>query len=75
MMDRDKQEKLGHKFGVALQSAGIVVSRAVAHGGNIQRWEEVDGASILGRLQAMTGWRVDEVRGTVPDPRQLEILP
>ena len=75
MMDAAQQADAGARLDRALHNAGIVISRGVADGGNIARWQQVDGATILGRLQAATGWRVDVVDGVVRDPAQLELVP
>lgn len=75
MMTARQQADAGARLEAALHSAGIVISRGETQGGNLARWQRVDGATILGRLQAATGWRVDIVECTVSDPAQLELVP
>jgi len=77
-MNATQQAEAGLRMEIAMNAAGIVVSRGVYSGSNLQAWVTVDGASILGRLQAMTGWRVDVVDGAVGEvanPNQLKLLP
>ena len=75
MMSARQQSDAGARLDRALHSAGLVISRGESQGGNLARWQQVDGATILGRLQAATGWRVDIVEGVVRDPSQLELVP
>jgi len=77
-MNATQQAEAGRRLEQALESAGIVVSRDVFAAGNLKAWVTVDGASIIGRLQAATGWRVDVVDGAVGEvanPNQLKLLP
>ena len=75
MMDARQQAEAGRRLEAALDAAGLVIYRASFAGGNLLRYETVDGVSILGRLQAMSGWKIDVVDGVVPDPAQLELVP
>lgn len=78
MMDARTQAEAGKRLEAALEAAGIVIYRGSFRAGNLRQWETVDGASILGRLQAMSGWKIDVVEGVVgdgPDPAQLELVP
>ena len=77
-MNATEQAEAARRLEQALEAAGIVVSRGAFAAGNLKGWVTVDGASILGRLQAMTGWRVDVVDGVVtevPHANQLTLLP
>jgi len=77
-MNATEQAEAARRLEQALEAAGIVVSRGAFAAGNLQGWRVVDGEAILGRLQAMTGWRVDLVGGVVreaPDPTQLSLVP
>lgn len=75
-MNAAQQAEAGLRLERALEAAGIIVSRGVFAAGSLKAWVTVDGASILGRLQAMTGWKVDVVDGTVtPDLAKLALVP
>ena len=77
-MNAAEQAEAARRLEQALEAAGIVVSRGAFAAGNLQGWRVVDGEAILGRLQAMTGWRVDVVDGVVGEvahANQLVLLP
>lgn len=70
-MDRRQQLEAGHRLDTALRKAGLVIERGEFERGNLRKWTPVDGASVVGRLMAVTGWRVrrcDEEPSAEPPP-------
>jgi len=69
-MNATEQAVLGARLDHALRLAGIRVERGSYVGGNLQRYERVDGASLLARLMSVTGWRIIQEH-----PQDADVIP